>query len=497
MDANTLRLTVGGTAGVPSSARAVAIGIAYIRPPVNGWMTVWPAGVPRPLVANVNTMAGGVVQTMAIVTLGTNGSIDIYQSQPGTFVVDLLGSFEPATTAVAAGRFVPLNPGRILDTRFSGIVPPNGTTACDTAAWVPGHASAVVLGLSSVASGRSYLTAHQEGVARPFVSHLNFDQPGQVRGSQVIVPLPNPTRRVNVYTSGGGHVLADIVGYITGPSSPVSTDGLFVPAIVPSRQLDTRTIPWLAYMAPNWVAEAAVPTGVTAAAAAWNVALVNTQQPGWMTAYPTRIPRPPVGQVYSTFPGTVASSHAWVRVSQAGIALSPTSGGAVVADYAGYFTGTPLTVQQARPVNSPAVFPAPPYTLSIPRLGLTMAVDTGSISLPDYGIGWIWPGSVLPGQQGSISVFAHRTDAGGVFRYINALRPGDEMTLIAANGKRYVFRMTQSAITGSSEASILGAVWATPLPSLSLIACSKTDGTPTSLKYRLVVSGVLEFQIIP
>lgn len=495
----TVRITVAGVGGVPAGARAVAISLACIRPVSGGYATVWPSGHPRPLVANLNAPTNSVVQTMAVVTLGDGGSFDVFTSQLANVTVDLLGSFNPVTADVAAGRYIPMSsPTRVLDTRSAAPLPANYVKAFDTAAVVPAHASAVVLALTAVSSSAGFLVANQEGTPRPDVAHLNCDGPWQTRGSQTVVPLWGATRRLVVTTTGGGHVLADVVGYITGAGSPSGGDGLFVPAPVPTRQLHSGQVSGLGSMPSGWVAEAPLPAGVTASAsaAAWNVALVGAHNSGALTAYPARTIAPRLGQVYANAGGATLSSHTWTRASSVGLALSSTSGGAVVADYAGFFTGPAAVKTTAAPVNVMPTYPAPPYTLSVPRIGLSLYSALGGTWLADAGHGWIWPSSVNAGDRGTVVIFAHRTDAGGPFRYINLIRPGDEMVLTAGS-KRYVYRMRAAAITGSSEASILRAVDASPVPSLSLVACTKTDGTPTSLLYRLVVTGTLEYPIIP
>lgn len=498
LDPRTVRITAAGYGGVPANAVAVAVSLACIRPVSGGYATAWPSGQPRPLVANLNAPTNGVVQTMAVVALGADGAFDVFTSQIADVTVDLLGSFDPVTAEVAAGRYVPMpSPIRVFDTRTTTPLPANSVRVFDPSPVVPAHASAVVVALTGVSTNTGFLVVHQEGTPRPDAAHLNCDAPWQTRGSQTVVPLWGATRRIAVYSSGGGHVLADVVGYITGATSPPGGDGLFVPAPVPLRQLNSNQVTGLGSMRPGWIAEAPLPAGVSASAAAWNVALVGAHHPGALTAYPARTITPRVGQVYANASGATLSSHSWARASSAGLALTTTSGGAVIADYAGYFTGPPAVKTSAAPVNVTPAPPAPPYTLTVARIGLTLYSDTGGTWLADAGNGWIWPGSVNAGDSGAVVIFAHRTDAGGPFRYINLIRPGDEMVLIAASGKRYVYRMQAAAITGSSEASILRAVDAAPVPSLSLVACSKTDGTPTSLLYRLVVTGTLEYPIIP
>ena len=46
--------------------------------------------------------------------------------------------------------------------------------------------------------------------------------------------------RLSVFSSGGGHMIVDFLGYFTGASAAVSEDGLFVP-MSPKRLVDTRT----------------------------------------------------------------------------------------------------------------------------------------------------------------------------------------------------------------------------------------------------------------
>jgi len=47
-----------------------------------GWLAVWPTGGNRPDVSNVNWPGGTDIPNMAIVPLGTNGTIRLY-NDPG------------------------------------------------------------------------------------------------------------------------------------------------------------------------------------------------------------------------------------------------------------------------------------------------------------------------------------------------------------------------------------------------------------------------------
>ena len=63
---------------------------------------------------------------------------------------------------------------------------------------------------------------------RPLTSNTNASGPGQTVAVQAVVPL-GANRTVQVFSQTGGHAIVDVFGYVTGPSSPSSTDGLFVP----------------------------------------------------------------------------------------------------------------------------------------------------------------------------------------------------------------------------------------------------------------------------
>ena len=65
-------------AGIPANATAVYINITSVAASAWGWLAVWPTGNLRPDVSNVNWPGGTDVPNMAIVALGTNGTLQLY-----------------------------------------------------------------------------------------------------------------------------------------------------------------------------------------------------------------------------------------------------------------------------------------------------------------------------------------------------------------------------------------------------------------------------------
>ncbi|MEZ5218702.1 MAG: hypothetical protein R2715_19440 [Ilumatobacteraceae bacterium] len=66
-----------------------------------------------------------------------------------------------------------------------------------------------------------------------------LDRVKHVSANQVIVPVDG-SGSFQVFSSGGGHLIIDVVGSFTGSTAPDSTDGLFVPLASPTRFADTR-----------------------------------------------------------------------------------------------------------------------------------------------------------------------------------------------------------------------------------------------------------------
>jgi sortase A len=117
----------------------------------------------------------------------------------------------------------------------------------------------------------------------------------------------------------------------------------------------------------------------------------------------------------------------------------------------------------------------------IPRIGLAKPVYQGIDSTTlAYGVGHgTW--SALPGQNGHCLLFGHRTSHGGPFRYLNYLRPGQKVN---AGGHLYTVRYTE-IIPASQPGRVF--TYNGTTPRVSLVACSRPNGWPTSVNYRIVV----------
>lgn len=105
---------------VPVSATAVMLNVTATRSLANGYLQVFPtgrAGVDTSSTLNLD-FAGQTIPNGAFAPLGDGGRVSIYTTFPTDILIDVFGYFVPAAAATA-GRFVPLTPTRILDTRVN------------------------------------------------------------------------------------------------------------------------------------------------------------------------------------------------------------------------------------------------------------------------------------------------------------------------------------------------------------------------------------------
>jgi sortase (surface protein transpeptidase) len=107
------------------------------------------------------------------------------------------------------------------------------------------------------------------------------------------------------------------------------------------------------------------------------------------------------------------------------------------------------------------------------------------------GNSWHWTGTGSMGEFAHVSLFAHRTTHGGIYRYINLIEPGDEMFIQTMDERRFRYQMVRRDLTSGNGDEILSATREVAGTSLSLIACTKPNFQPTSTAFRIIVTGEL------
>jgi len=241
----SLNLTVTG-GNVPNNASAVVLNVTVTNTFAPGFLTVYPAGVTRPLASNLNWAAGQTVPNLVVVGVGTNGQVTIFSNSATDVVVDIEG-YDPTSTG-PAGTFFPLTPARITDTRPSSGQPNAGGTlgaGSTIDVQVTGAGGIPLTGVAAVAlnatvtntSRSSFLTAYPTGTARPLASNLNWVA-GQVVPNRVMVPVGTGGKVTFYNLQGSADLVIDVNGYFADSTS--ATSGFSYTSLTPARILDTR-----------------------------------------------------------------------------------------------------------------------------------------------------------------------------------------------------------------------------------------------------------------
>jgi LPXTG-site transpeptidase (sortase) family protein len=515
----SISVPISGLYGVPADATAIVATLTGVNRFQPNFVTMYPSGQPLPVVSNLNLpFAFDINANLATVKLGAGG-VNITSLRACDVILDVLGYYTPVTEAVAAGRFVGLPAAlRAIDTR-PNFVADNSVTEVDVTDYIPVEAGSLVMNLTATECtlpGFCTVFPYTETEV-PGTSSLNFTQFGETRASSVIVPVSTVggRRKIKIFTLRATKLIVDVTGYFTGPGGPKSTIGLFVP-VDPTRILDTRLPEFQPEFAPggvlwpDWAVEGRVPgaAGTDASAIVVNLTGTATRGPGFLTISAARQPIPGTSNVNWSVPGTTVPNHAITPITVTyGYQVYSSHGAAVIVDLAGYFLGSPK-LATIGPRANPAPPPiGPPWFLEIPKLGVGIWVYEGDAKrLTDAGFAWHWTGTGVMGQNASVVIFAHRTEAGAPLYYVDQLQNGDRWSVSTIDGRRYTYEMVRRDIADTSSRNVdlnnnnvLDATRQHGAPSLSLVACtvgfdaSKSRypdaWAPTSLKYRIVVTG--------
>jgi subtilisin family serine protease len=242
---NVRTLVVGGRAGIPSTGvDAVAVNVTVVSPTSSNYVTVYPSGTPKPNASNINFVAGQNIPNMAIVKVGNDGKIAIYNEGGSTqVIVDVVGWFPDGSD------YTGVDPQRLLDTRscsgcdtIDGLYEAEGALVAQETFFLPvvGRGTIPLTGVGAVAlnvtvaspTASNYLTVYPSGAPQPTASNLNFTA-GQTIANMVIAKVGNDGKIAIFNNAGSTQVLVDVVGWFPSVSEYTG--------IVPQRFMDTRS----------------------------------------------------------------------------------------------------------------------------------------------------------------------------------------------------------------------------------------------------------------
>ncbi|MGA7756287.1 MAG: peptidoglycan-binding protein [Ilumatobacteraceae bacterium] len=264
---------------------------------------------------------------------------------------------------------------RLVDTRQTAALAAGGTLSVavtgDAPLPAPGTVTAAVLNLTVVGpAGAGFWTVWPHTSSRPDASNLNIDELQSLAGGAIpnLVTVPvGPDGVVDVYTSGGGHAIVDLLGYYT--AADVATSGRFQALPAPTRVLDTRGVD---NFEPGEERNFVIPGAAGASAVAVNLTSV-TARAGYWQVYPQGGARPATSNLNSP-PGiqSIAANQAIVSVDESGgITIFSEAGGDLIIDLVGTYTG------RGAPDGTAGLF--------VPMVSPTRIVDTRIAALNPLG----------------------------------------------------------------------------------------------------------------
>ena len=202
------------TCGIPNTAQAYSLNFTAIPKHGSlGYLTVWPEGLPKPLVSTLNDPTGTIVANAAIVPAGTGSGITVYPSDDTNLAIDVNGYFAPAGTGGLSLYVV--TPCRVLDTRHAGGAF-TGKLVVDVLHSVcapPATAQSYVFNATVLPQGPlGYLSLWADGQPQPVVSTLNAAD-GAFTSNMAIVPASTQGKIDAFAANGITQLLMDISSY--------------------------------------------------------------------------------------------------------------------------------------------------------------------------------------------------------------------------------------------------------------------------------------------
>ena len=226
-------VTVLGRGGVPDTGvAAVVLNVTGAGPTAPTYLTVFPSGETAPTASSLNLVTGETAANLAVVKVGANGQVNVFNASGATDVVlDVTGYFP------SGDSFNAMSPQRLLDTRqaswattvdglFQGGGPVQAGSTLELQ--VTGRAGvpttgvdAVVLNLTGIGTAPTFVTAFPSGSTAPNASTLNLS-PGAPTPNLAIVRVGAGGKVALFNLAGSTTVIADVAGWIpTGSTQSV------------------------------------------------------------------------------------------------------------------------------------------------------------------------------------------------------------------------------------------------------------------------------------
>src|ERR1035437_1605364 len=297
--------------GIPASAAGYSFNVTVVPQGTLGYLTIWPAGQPQPVVSTLNSLDGRIKADAAIVPAGYQGDISIYVTNTTNVILDINGYFAPTSGSTLA--FYPLPPCRVADTRKDTF--PSGLGLPHLSAGVARDfpvllSQCIPTGVNPQAYSFNFTAVPYPALGDPLgylevwpkgqmpqhpVSTLN-NQLGTIVANGAIVPA-GTDGEITAFANNDTDLVIDVNGYFAaaGPG------GLSLYGVTPCRVIDTRHVgsgrPFSGTLSP--------PADVS------NATVVPQGALGYLTLWPDGTDQPVVSTL-NAFDGSITNNMAIV-----------------------------------------------------------------------------------------------------------------------------------------------------------------------------------------
>jgi len=331
---------------VPAEATAVVVNVTAVAQGT-GYLTLYPSDGSRPLTSNLNFRADRITPNLAVVKLGADDCIKVFDGSNAKVdvILDLQGWLRGGT-ATSPGTVAPLaSAQRLLDTRDRGYPVPGGGSVDVQITGANGIPSsgvdAVILNVTVTDTASSgWIRAWPSGDTEPASSSMNY-VPQDIRAS-LVVSAVGSNGKVSIRNGSGGaaDIVVDAFAYTKAGDASVTLAGLQLQS--PIRAWDTRSNGSRQPLAGGGTlslseSQLGLPPG-GASAAIVTVTAVNGQYTGFLQAYTGSTS--PATSVVNYSPNQAVANLVVVREDGGGITIKNSNTGTVhvVVDVVGWVT---------------------------------------------------------------------------------------------------------------------------------------------------------------
>jgi hypothetical protein len=246
-----------------------------------------------------------------------------------------------ASAAPITSKLESTTPCRVADSRngtgIAAIGPDRIRVSMLGRCGVPADAIAVAVTVTATqAQATGFLTAWPAGQPVPNASTVNYGA-FEDRANGAIVKL-GTDGAIDIRASAPSQIIVDVNGWFRPAAS--ASSGRYMP-ITAQRVFDTRAPGFARPLQRGETITVAPPAGVPADAIALaiNVTTTSPNQPGFFTAHPAGSPLPEASLLNTDRAGQTRAASGIAPISSGGLSVYSHSGGHVIIDVTGWFTG--------------------------------------------------------------------------------------------------------------------------------------------------------------